>query len=533
VATRRLKISDVDENDVEVQEKEQMTYFQHGDLRPAPGNRSNFNPDKLEELAISIAGIGLIHALLVRPIPGGHEIVAGERRWRAWTRAGVLRAELNQKRAQEGEQALPALDTVPCVVRVMSDEQAIQARCVENAQREDVTPLDEAHAYQELVALGRTQADVAAMVGRTRVHVSERLSLLRLCPEAVEMLTDGRLPVTHCTLLSSLPGHATQREALAALVTGKPKPPPARAFQHALQERYFCRLSGSTFSLKDVKPWPERGACTACPKRAGNCREQYPGIHDDNICVDPPCFHEKLKIATSHRIAQAQKSGAEILPPAALDGLLKGKKLRPEAPYVELSSLVPQDKSGRTWATVAKQAKKIGAAPKALAAVTPSGRVMMVAEKAKMVEALAALSGASKQTSPERQAPPSGASNSARAIESVCRTVALAAAKRAGEHGLSQTLLQLAAESMAASGLDTEGATSLVTAIAKAKDYDFKTALGRLGVADLQAVIAVLAIEFASGFEAPQDGQLPAIIKSLAAQLRLDTDKMLQEAAGE
>lgn len=533
MARQRLKIEDVDQDGKPVpEEPQQITLLPHDSIRPANGNRSNVNQEKLEELAQGIADVGLIHSLLVRPTDDGqHEIVSGERRWLAWPMAVAKRAELNRKRAQAGEPALPVLDAVPCVVRAMSDELAIQTRCVENAQREDVTPLDEARAYRALVQLGHRQAGVASMVGRTRAHVCERLSLLRLCPEAVEMLDDGRLPVTHAVLLSMLPRHESQQDAIRTLLSGKP--PSAKALQHALQDRYYCRV-GVAFSVKDKKLWPKLGACVDCPKLSGNCREELPDIGGDNVCTDPPCYHQKLKLASGARIQQAHARGVEMLPAAALDGHLKGNKLKPDAPYVDIKTPIPGDSARRTWEKAARQAsRKLGETPKVMASILPSGRMMTVADKTQMLEALARLDGDKK---PRASAGNEGTAGKAGngAAESVCRDVVLAVAKRAGEHGLPQMLLRLVAEAMVDAGLDTDGARGLVLAFAKCKaEQDLPTAIGRLGVTELQSAIAVLACEFAGAFEAPETGELPRIVQVLAGQLRMDTDEMMREATGQ
>ena len=149
--------------------------------------RRRINEEGLEELAASIQAQGLLEPVIVRPrTRGGYEIVAGERRWRAAQRAG--------------------LDTVPALVRELDDRQAIAIALIENIQREDLNPLEEAAALKRLVAeYGMTHAQVADAVGRSRTAVSNLLRLLNLAPGVQEMIDDGELEMGHARALLALP----------------------------------------------------------------------------------------------------------------------------------------------------------------------------------------------------------------------------------------------------------------------------------------------------------------------------------------
>jgi ParB family chromosome partitioning protein len=143
--------------------------------------RRNFAEDELDMLARSIRDQGLLQPLLVRPLSAGEagfELVAGERRWRAAQRIG--------------------LHEVPVVVRVLGDAEAIELALVENLQREDLSALEEAAAYRRLIdAFGRTQAELAEAVGKSRSHVANTLRLLSLPPEVRRRLDDGSLSAGH------------------------------------------------------------------------------------------------------------------------------------------------------------------------------------------------------------------------------------------------------------------------------------------------------------------------------------------------
>ncbi len=148
--------------------------------------RKEFNEEALTELADSIAQHGVIQPLLVRPlIGGGYQIVAGERRWRASRRAG--------------------LSEVPAVIKELTDNEVMEIALIENLQREDLTPLEEAMGYQTLIdTYGFTQEEVAKSMGKSRPAITNSLRLLQL-PEAVlELLKSGELSAGHARALLGL-----------------------------------------------------------------------------------------------------------------------------------------------------------------------------------------------------------------------------------------------------------------------------------------------------------------------------------------
>jgi ParB family chromosome partitioning protein len=148
--------------------------------------RKTFDDARLSELAESIRSQGVIEPLVVRTRPaGGFELVAGERRWRAAQRAG--------------------LHQVPAIVREVTEAQAFEMALVENLQREDLNPIEEAEAYQHLVAeFGYTQESLAARVGRERSTVANALRLLKLPPSVRSMVVEGRLSMGHARALLGL-----------------------------------------------------------------------------------------------------------------------------------------------------------------------------------------------------------------------------------------------------------------------------------------------------------------------------------------
>ncbi|MGQ0531577.1 MAG: ParB/RepB/Spo0J family partition protein [Caulobacteraceae bacterium] len=149
--------------------------------------RKHFDEAELNELAASIRTHGVLQPILVRPIPGGkYEIVAGERRWRAAQRAG--------------------LHTIPAVVRELNEVEVLEIAIVENVQRTDLNPIEEAQGFQALIdRFGRTQQDIADAVGKSRPHIANMLRLLALPDDLQEMVRDGRLSAGHARAILTAP----------------------------------------------------------------------------------------------------------------------------------------------------------------------------------------------------------------------------------------------------------------------------------------------------------------------------------------
>ncbi len=146
--------------------------------------RREFDAEQLEELTNSVREKGVMQPLLVRPTedPNQFEIIAGERRWRAAQRAG--------------------LNDVPVIVRDVDDKEALELAIIENVQRADLNPLEEAMGYQELIEqFGYAQGDLAKIIGKSRSHVANTLRLMKL-PEPVQgMLREGQLTAGHARAL--------------------------------------------------------------------------------------------------------------------------------------------------------------------------------------------------------------------------------------------------------------------------------------------------------------------------------------------
>jgi ParB family chromosome partitioning protein len=162
--------------------------------------RTHFDADALQDLAESIQAQGVLQPIVVRPVADGYELVAGERRWRAAQLAG--------------------LQEIPALIKDLPDDAAAAIALIENIQREDLNPLEEAVAMQRLVEeFGMTHQQVAQSVGRSRVGVSNMLRLLELSEPLKKWLQEGKLDMGHARALLGLP--AARQLELAKLVVAK------------------------------------------------------------------------------------------------------------------------------------------------------------------------------------------------------------------------------------------------------------------------------------------------------------------------
>lgn len=153
------------------------------DIRPNPDQpRRHFADEKLDELAASIAKHGVIQPIIVRPFQGGYQIVAGERRWRAAQRA--------------------QLHDIPAIIRSFDDSETLEIALLENIQRQDLNPIEEAEAYKKLTELfGHSAAELAELVHKSRSHVANMMRLLDLPPTLRDLVTEEKLSMGHARAL--------------------------------------------------------------------------------------------------------------------------------------------------------------------------------------------------------------------------------------------------------------------------------------------------------------------------------------------
>jgi ParB/RepB/Spo0J family partition protein len=302
--------------------------------------RKVFKSEPLQELADSIKAAGVHQPILLRPLPASrveetaiktsvyawpfattrkrepieYELVAGERRWRACQ--------------------IASRDEIPAMICDLTDEQVLEIQVVENLQREDVTPLEEAEGYEVLMRTGNLNADqVGAKIGKSRSYVYGRLKVLDLSQQGREALREGLIDFSKALLIARIPDEKLQAEALTYCTRTNwlGDTPSYRDCAAHIQKTYMLKLSAAKFKTSDATLLPKAGSCKECPKRTGANPDLFQDVSAD-VCTDPKCYQAKEE---AHAIAikrTALERGQEIiegreakaLMPSAWSGEVKG-----------------------------------------------------------------------------------------------------------------------------------------------------------------------------------------------------------------
>lgn len=177
-----------------------ISYIEINDIKPNSNQpRKTFDEEKLDELASSIKEHGLIQPVVLRSVKNGYEIVAGERRWRAARKIG--------------------LKEIPCIVKELTDEENMLLAIIENMQREDLNPIEEAEGISQMIdTYGLTQEQVSKSVGKSRPYITNSLRLLKLPEEIRKYVADGLLSSGHARAIVSAGSIARQMEIAEAAV---------------------------------------------------------------------------------------------------------------------------------------------------------------------------------------------------------------------------------------------------------------------------------------------------------------------------
>jgi ParB family chromosome partitioning protein len=236
-------------------------------------------------LSASIQAIGVLQPILVRPVEGGFELIAGERRWRAAQRAGLSR--------------------IPAVVRVTDDVASVEQALVENLHRQDLTPLEEAAAYQQLLEdFGMTHEQVATKVGKSRSAITNALRLLSLPASIQQLLADGRLSAGHAKAILGTPDRGLQ-ETLA---------------KRAVAEQLSVRAVEEAIRGDQPKP-----AAVAVRPKPASATLRPPGLLElEQLLGD--------HLQTSVSVAMTTKHGRVVIEFADLEDLERIYRLMTEGP---------------------------------------------------------------------------------------------------------------------------------------------------------------------------------------------------------
>lgn len=355
-----------------------ITLLDHSDLHPNSWNRKHHDPVALQELADSIEEQGIVQPLIVRPYPPHqtpelkmkfptHEIIAGERRWRAADLAKVKK--------------------LPCIVRDIDERKAREICAIENLQRENLTALEEAVSYRELLEECQCKVeDLEERLGKKRSHIYARMRLANL-PEAIrKALGSGAIEASVADIIATIPDAKQQEAALAKILKHKEwdsatsrevaTPMSVRAVKALVEEEYRKNLKGCLFDQK--QKFGELPTCAECPKRTGN----IPGLAhgtNPNICTDTVCFGRK---DTLHRTALLQKhkdAGDTVLEAKEAKTLWRYGSLAYRAPYIAADATFYDHKRKKNIPLAKALGKKM---PAPVYAVDPEGAVTKLYPKA-------------------------------------------------------------------------------------------------------------------------------------------------------
>ena len=265
-------------------------------LHPSGLNpRKNFDTIELVDLANSIRTKGLVQPIIARPDPagGGYEIVAGERRWRAAQKA--------------------ALHTVPVIVRELSDQEVAEFAVIENVQRQDLNPIEEASGYHELIErFGYTQEDVADTIGKSRSHLTNTLRLLKLPAGVQALVRSGKLS----------PGHARP------LVGREDAEPLARRI---LEEDLTVReVEALVQGAKTERAGGGGPAAASADARAQGQGRRHQGLREGPLRRARPQGRDQARLRRErhahHRVRQLRAARLHQAPPHRRHGILSEQR---------------------------------------------------------------------------------------------------------------------------------------------------------------------------------------------------------------
>lgn len=258
-------------------------------LQESPTNpRRRYDEAALQELAISIQSQGVLAPILVRQLESGpFEVIAGSRRFRA--------------------AKIAELPEIPVHIVEMTDAQVLEAQCVENLQREDVHPLEEANAFSAMLRQHYDVATIAAKIGKPAAFVVSRIQLTQLIPAIADAFLVDKLTIGHATLIAKLPP-AHQPEAFTAsyrsvwMTDGQTQIlVPIKELASWIESNILMELRTASFDRKDAELVPDAGSCHDCPKRTGANALLFPESQRD-ACLDRECFQTKINAHVARSI---------------------------------------------------------------------------------------------------------------------------------------------------------------------------------------------------------------------------------------
>ncbi|WP_053955116.1 ParB/RepB/Spo0J family partition protein [Inediibacterium massiliense] len=193
-------IPDKKDDDIQNENKGNIEMISIHKIRPNKNQpRKHFNKEKLETLSESIKNHGVIQPIVIRPIGQGYEIIAGERRWKACKQA--------------------ELDEIPCIIKEIDEQGRMEIALIENIQREDLNPIEEAFAYKNLMEKYKvTQEEISCSIGKSRPYIANTVRLLNLTEEVQNMLIDQLISSGHARALLRIGDHNLQKQLAEGII---------------------------------------------------------------------------------------------------------------------------------------------------------------------------------------------------------------------------------------------------------------------------------------------------------------------------
>ena len=264
--------------------KEEYQVIDIKKIKPSPRNyRRSMDKQALEDLTASVKAKGILQPVLVRPIKGNgsFELVAGHRRHKAASMAG--------------------LDEIPTIVRTLTDEEALEIQVIENSQREDPNPMDEALGFKELIKIGKHTAEtLATKLDRSPSYVTKRLRLLKLPKPAQNKLISGEIAIGHALLITSLKNTGDQKEYLEEIIDEDMTVSMAK---RSLQD-YSVMIKDAVFDIDK---------CNKCPYLSNNQTDLFPDAKKTGECMDRSCYFTRTYDHYQAIIKARKKDGFTII----------------------------------------------------------------------------------------------------------------------------------------------------------------------------------------------------------------------------
>lgn len=340
------------------------------DIQESPDNpRRYFSEARMADLILSVVSKGILQPILVRPKGLAFEIVAGARRFRAAVEAG--------------------LETIPAVVREMDDAAALEAAVIENLQRENVHPIEEAEGYEMLLKKADYNAEqLAEKVGKSRAYIYARLKLLELCPDARASFYEGKLDASTALLVARIPGKVLQKKAIKQICNGfEGAGMSYRTAKDLVRTQFMLRLADANFCPEDGVAIHPVGSCVDCKKRTGNDPDLYADVDDPNVCTDPACYEDKHQQHNANIRARAEKNGILIISGADAQKIMRYSKHDIDG-YVALDIQCEDDKDGRTYREILGENAPISALIESKSIIDKRSPLIEVAENKALAAAL-------------------------------------------------------------------------------------------------------------------------------------------------